>query len=110
MRCHVAAKNLPAASPLRAPTLSEAARLELQRQTNAVLPLADPFTDAVVSGFRLKARVYEKIRAAFVKQYIDKQNEKREKWKKGAPGQQQVLTMLKMPEASSKKKTSVGEE
>ena len=65
----------------RAPAAAEEKALELQRQCNALLPKADPFTDAIVAGFRLKDRVYEKLRSRFVTEYIQKKKEKMEKAK-----------------------------
>ena len=69
----------------RAPTPAEAAALELQRQTNAALPKDDPFTDAVVSGFRVRTSVYEKLRTRFVSDFIKKAKEKRLKYRRTAP-------------------------
>ena len=62
----------------RAPTAAEAEALEQQRQRNALLPKAEPFTDAVISGFRMKDRVYEKLRTRFVRDFCHKASERRE--------------------------------
>ena len=61
----------------RAPTAAEAEALEQQRQRNALLPKAEPFTDAVISGFRMKDRVYEKLRTRFVRDFCQKARDRR---------------------------------